>query len=284
LQVGAIGTGAIGLRLVEELVAAGFSVRCFDVDQRASERAAAAGAEPVSSARELSGVPLVLLALPGDREVSDALTGPSGLLSPSSAGTVIVDASTISPSSARATASVCASVDAAYLDAPVSGRPPQMAMFVGGDATALEHARPVLATVASEIHHLGASGNGAVAKLMNQFLMLTNLVAAIECVELASTCGLEARALVAAMQTGSGGSFALELVRRFVLEGAFTGNESPLALMRKDIELIDALWGRDDVPVWADVRELYAEAARRFDATDDFWSVAKVLSADLTRK
>jgi 3-hydroxyisobutyrate dehydrogenase-like beta-hydroxyacid dehydrogenase len=280
--VGVLGTGAIGLRVVEALAASGLTVRSYDLDEAACRRARTAGATPVGSVRELGDeLTLALVSLPGAAQLTDALLGPQGLLPALRPGAVIVDTSTISPVAARAAAVACSVADVAYLDAPVSGRPPDMTAFVGGDPGALGRVRPVLALVAREIHYMGPSGSGAVAKVVNQLLMLVNLVVAAEGILLGQAHGVEPERLARALQDGSGASFALDLVRRHVVHADFSGNDSPLSLMRKDIDLIDELWGRPDVPLWDDARDRYLDAMRRFDAADDFWSVAKVVTEEL---
>jgi 3-hydroxyisobutyrate dehydrogenase len=197
-------------------------------------------------------------------------------------GAIVVDTSTISPAAAREAAAACDRAHAAYLDAPVSGRPPDLTIFVGGERGALARARPVLELLSQKIHYMGPSGSGAVTKIANQYLMLVNFLAAVQCTELGDRHGLDRHRLTAAVQHGSGQSFALEIVRLFVLQGEYSGHGSPLALIRKDIELIDALWGRTELPLWAEVREYYVETMRRFDPSDDFWSAAKVVIAELS--
>lgn len=88
---------------------------------------------------------------------------------------IVVDCSTVSRDTAERVAKRLASRKASFLDAPVSGgvegaRNGTLAMMVGGDARVLEVVRPMLASVASRIEHMGAVGSGQATKAVNQIM------------------------------------------------------------------------------------------------------------------
>lgn len=66
------------------------------------------------------------------------------------------------------------------LDAPVSGRPPDMTIMAGGDATTFGTYQPLLACMGRNIFHVGETGAGCIAKLVTQYLGYVNFVTALE--------------------------------------------------------------------------------------------------------
>src|SRR5574342_532614 len=81
------------------------------------------------------------------------------------------------PSKAERVADAVDRAGAAYLDCPVSGsvslvEAGTLTIMAGGDAGALELARPVLDALASRVIHVGARGTGSAAKLAVNDLVL----------------------------------------------------------------------------------------------------------------
>src|SRR6201999_1812924 len=100
-------------------------------------------------------------------------------------GALFIDTSTISVDDARAINAQAAERGLAQLDAPVSGgvkgaTAGTLAFMVGGEADAVERARPVLEPMAGKIIHCGASGTGQAAKLCNNMVLAVQQIAAGE--------------------------------------------------------------------------------------------------------
>jgi 3-hydroxyisobutyrate dehydrogenase len=183
--------------------------------------------------------PVVLLSLPAEQAVAAVLDLLLPVLPP---GSVIADTSTLSPLAARDFAQRVAAAGHAYLDAPVSGGPAGAAagtltMMLGGEADALERARPVLELIAARIVHVGAAGAGQVAKLVNNLLVATHLVVAGEALRLGALAGVAPEALLPVINAASGRSAATEVnFPRWVLSGSFDSGFTA-GLMRKDVRL-----------------------------------------------
>ena len=85
------------------------------------------------------------------------------------------------------------------IDAPVSGGAPAVAegrllVMVGGDADVVERCRPVFASYADPIVHLGALGSGQTTKLLNNLLFTANLGTAASTLALGEALGCLTRA------------------------------------------------------------------------------------------
>ncbi len=155
---------------------------------------------------------------------------------------MIADTSTLSPVAARGFAQQAAARGVAYLDAPVSGGAAgaaagTLAMMVGGEAAALATARPVLDRLATRILHIGGSGAGQVAKLVNNLMVATNLVVAGEAFRLGARAGVPPAALLPVINGATGRSAATEVNwPRWIASGSFDSGFAA-GLMRKDVRL-----------------------------------------------
>ncbi|NNC24606.1 NAD-binding protein, partial [Salinisphaera sp. USBA-960] len=108
--------------------------------------------------------------------------------------------STVSVETARRAAALLGTHDIGFLDAPVSGGTAGAAagtltFIVGGEATALERARPLLDAMGRNVFHMGASGAGQVAKLCNNMALGVIMAATGEALALGAAHGLDPAAL-----------------------------------------------------------------------------------------
>lgn len=174
MKIGIVGTGTMGGRMVAKFVEGGHTVTARDIAPGAAENAKAAGARVVESpAAVASEAEVIILSLPMPGDVAEVVAGADGLLSVARKGQVIVDMSTVDPMSTQKMSKLAAEKGVAYLDAPVLGRPQGCGAWtlpVGGDAAALEVARPVLEKVAKRVELVGPSGSGNVVKLLNNLM------------------------------------------------------------------------------------------------------------------
>jgi 3-hydroxyisobutyrate dehydrogenase len=182
---------------------------------------------------------VVLLSLP-DSTVVEAVV--DALHDATRGGQVVVDLSTAAPSSTRAIHERLARRDVAYVDAGISGgaaaaEKGTLTIMAGGEPQALDRVRPILAHFAEHVHHMGPSGSGHVAKLINNFLNGVSLAATAEAMVAARKAGLDLRQFLEVVNTSSGVNFATlnrfpRIVEGDYLEGGLTSN-----LMAKDLML-----------------------------------------------
>lgn len=249
--VGMVGLGNMGGRMARRLANAGVAVVGHDP---APGRAEAVAAETARSPAEVARrCRVVLLSLPDSHVVERVVRGPGGILDGAAAGTYVVDLSTASPESTVALAEQAAQQEITFLDAGISGGAAAadrgtLTVMAGGDAAAVDVIRPVLAPFAATVHHLGPAGAGHTAKLLNNFLNAVTLSATAEVMVAGQKAGLDLRTLLAAINGGSGRSFASSnrfphIVEGDYLEGGLTGT-----LMTKDVTLYTELLARLGVP------------------------------------
>jgi 3-hydroxyisobutyrate dehydrogenase len=237
VTVGVVGLGNMGGRIARRLVDGGEDVVGFDLD---AARAAAAGARAAGSPGEVaSAADVVLLSLPDSNAVEAVVHAIEGELR---AGQVVVDLSTAAPASTVALHERLGARGVAYVDAGISGgaagaEAGTLTIMAGGEPEALDAVAPVLAHFAAAVHHMGASGSGHTAKLINNFLNAISLAATAEAMIAGRKAGLDLRQLLEVVNASSGVNFATlnrfpKIVEGDYLEGGLTSD-----LMAKDVML-----------------------------------------------
>ncbi|QYN40717.1 NAD(P)-dependent oxidoreductase [Pseudonocardia sp. DSM 110487] len=241
----------MGGRMTRRLVDAGIEVVGYDPRPGAAESVGAlAAASPAEVARR---APVVLMSLPDSHVVEPVVRGQDGLLTAARPGATIVDLSTASPASTTALHAEAVAVGVRYLDAGISGgaaaaEKGTLTIMAGGDADALAEIAWVFEPIAAHVHHMGASGAGHIAKLLNNFLNAVSLAATAEVMVAARKAGLDLPVLLDVLNSSSGANWATanrfpHIVRGDYLEGGLTGR-----LMTKDVALYVELVGRLGVP------------------------------------
>lgn len=214
-RVGFVGAGRMGAPMVARLVEAGHDVRVLGRTPDKRTAVTDLGATAVSSLREVAdGADVVVLCVFTDDQVRET-TLEGGLLDAMSPGTTLVIHTTGNPGTAQELAAHAPEVD--VLDAPVSGGPYDIAaghitLFVGGDAAALDRARPVLAAYGDPILHVGGLGAGQWVKLINNTLFAAQLGVLREAVTFGAEVGVDESGLLSAISHGSGASRVGEMV------------------------------------------------------------------------
>jgi 3-hydroxyisobutyrate dehydrogenase len=233
LRVAFVGLGTMGQGMARNLAKAGFPLALATrtrakAEALASELSAAghdvrAARTPAEAAR---GADVAVSCVPDAPEVEEVHLGPDGTAASLSSGAVVIDSSTIAADRARGLAARLAGKGISFLDAPVSGGQKGAAegtltFFIGGEAAALERARPVLSAMGKRLTHLGPSGAGQLGKAVNQIIVAGNLLAVSEGMAFATRAGLPLRALHEALTAGAATSWALEVLGKKMMDRDF---------------------------------------------------------------
>lgn len=271
-----VGLGAIGLPMAVNLHRSGFALQVH-TRSRTAERSpeldgAMACENPASAAQN---VDVLLICVSDDTAVEEVLFGADGAAASLGKGCVVLDCSTIAPATAIHCAERLASAGIHYLDAPVTGGSEgavagTLTLLVGGEAEALERARPVLEVIGSSIHHFGSVGMGQQVKAVNQVLVAGSYAAVAEAIALGQRLQLPMDAVVAALQQGAAGSWPLSHRSSAMLEGTYPLGFR-LDLHHKDLTIALSS-GRDvglEMPVTDLVQQLEAELISRGYGNED---------------
>jgi 3-hydroxyisobutyrate dehydrogenase len=291
MKIGFIGTGTMGQPMLANLVKKGFEVVAYDVVPAALDAAARLGAARAGSIREAAAASdLVITMLPSSANVEAAYLGADGIIDAPIAGRLCVDMSTIDPGTAQRVAARLNERQIRFLDAPVSGgvggaAAGTLAIMVGGDARDLEEARPALAAMGSNVIHVGAVGAGEVAKLCNNLISGSALIAVAEAFRIGEAFGVDPQILTNVIAKSSGATWVMEHmhpVPGIVDSAASSRQYAPgfmTDLMAKDLALAvnAAREKRVPVAVAAAAQQLYRMASSHGLGREDFSAVYKFL-------
>jgi 3-hydroxyisobutyrate dehydrogenase len=228
LKVGFIGLGLMGSLMSANVEKAGFSLQSFDLNKKGNR----------SSAREAAeGAAILITMVPDGKAVRAALLAALPGLSP---GAIVIDMSSSDPGTTKELGALLARKGIRMLDAPVSGaigkaKDGTLALMVGGDAAVLEEARPVLASMGTEIFHTGALSSGHATKALNNYLGGAGTIAGMEALLVAEKYGLDPKTLIAVINASTGKNSTTERkIPQQVFTGAFASGFKA-ALMSKDV-------------------------------------------------
>ncbi|UCG40182.1 MAG: NAD(P)-dependent oxidoreductase [Acidimicrobiia bacterium] len=214
-RIGFIGLGIMGRGMAANLLRAGHDVVVWNRTATRMaplvEVGATAAASPAEVARRC---PIVLICVSDTPDVEDVVEGPDGILRGLSAGSLVVDHSTISPSATIRLAEAVGAKGASWIDAPVSGGSEgaergTLSIMAGGSDDDLERARPYLEAFGSTITHVGGVGDGQRVKIVNQVLVVGTQLAVSEALLFADAAGLDLDQTLAAVTGGAAGSWML---------------------------------------------------------------------------
>jgi 3-hydroxyisobutyrate dehydrogenase len=280
--VGVVGLGNMGLGMAATLVRAGFAVLGTDISVARRAPAEAAGVRFRDSLTDvLTGADALVFSLPYARDVEAVVTAPGGLLGRHDRKVVVIDTSTSDPGTSRRLAARLAEAGHGLLDAPVSGGPSgaaagTMTMMIGGSEEDFTLMQPVIQAMSGTAVHVGPSGAGNVAKLVNNMLVAAHLITTGEAMRLSEAAGLPAEAVLKVVNAATGRSAISEaMYPRWVLPGSFDSGFSA-GLMRKDVGLAVDLARETGtrLPLSAEVARIWAETRSRIGDAEDFTRMA----------
>jgi 3-hydroxyisobutyrate dehydrogenase-like beta-hydroxyacid dehydrogenase len=177
LTVGWIGTGRMGFELAKRLLAAGADLAVYNRTRSKAEPLAEYGAKVVDSPAELADRDIVFTMVAGPADVMEVVTGPNGLLSrPDVAPRLIVDSTTIDPTTSVELREAAGARDASVLAAPVSGNPKvvksgKLTVVVSGPEDAWNEARPYIETFGRKVTYVGSGDEARLVKICHNLML-----------------------------------------------------------------------------------------------------------------
>ena len=271
-----IGLGNMGGPMAENLLAAGFKVKVFDLMPEVVKSLESVGAIATSSISEaVKGAETVVTMLPASQHVKDVYLGDdkgtTGLLNLVDDGAFLIDSSTIDPHSAKMVAARAAQKGLDFVDAPVSGgvagaKAGTLTFIVGGSEVAFAKAENVLKHMGKNIFHAGNAGDGQMGKICNNLMLGILMSGTCEALNLGIDNGLDPKVLSNIMLQSSGRNWALELYNPCpgVMDTSPASNDyrpgfmSKLMLKDLGLGLDAAAMSQSSVPMGSLARNLYA--------------------------
>jgi 3-hydroxyisobutyrate dehydrogenase len=261
--LGWIGMGEIGTPMALQLIGAGHRVVVWGRTAERLQPAIDAGAVRADSPADLAAqCEAVLLCVTDGDAVEAVVFGPRGVAEGARRGSLVVDHSTIHPETARLAARRLRSAGVGWVDAPVSGgslgaKAATLSVFLGGEPADVERVRAWIGAYASNVTHMGAVGNGQVAKSCNQAIVASTIGIWAEVITYARRCGIDPDMLVDALAGGWADSAIRRVHAHDMVAGRF--RRTPGQIILKDLDIIGdmARATTSPMPVTAAVTTLY---------------------------
>jgi putative dehydrogenase len=250
-NIGFVGLGVMGRPMAANLLRAGYPCTVYDVNPAPIAALASMGARPAETVAEVAEISDIFLTMVvNDAQMRAILFEPGNAARALAPGATVIGMSTMSRGFVQEVAARLEQLGIAYLDAPVSGgevgaSAGELSIMVGGADTALEHCRPVLEALGSNIYHVGQSaGDGQAVKMINQLMVCVHNAIAAEALTFGARLGLDQALLLDIIGHSAGNSWIFSNRGPRMVERAFTPPKSALHILVKDLGfVIDAANG-----------------------------------------
>lgn len=266
-KVAYLGLGNMGGAMASNLAKAGFEVHGYDPSGAARTRAESGGIQVFGSPAEAAvGVQVICSSVPETEHAAEAYLGENGALAAAPEGAVCFDFSTIAVEGSQRIAAEAEKRGLRFLDTPVSGSVPHaragtLAIIAGGDPSALEEHRDVLAAIGGDVHHFGPNGAGLQMKLVTNHIFAVHISAIAEALTLGKKSGLDPEAMAAFLKAS-----VIPKILDYKVSPMIVKDYTPtftVNLMLKDLRMIAAMAEETKVPIplCAAARQIYMGAA-----------------------
>jgi 3-hydroxyisobutyrate dehydrogenase-like beta-hydroxyacid dehydrogenase len=243
-KLGFLGLGLMGYPMARNLLRAGHEVALWsNTLEKARKLAAEEKGKACDTPKQVAeNADTIFLCLGNTEMVQQTLLGKNGVIEGVRAGSVVADASTISPSESRKIGEAFAAKGVHFLDAPCTGSTPgatggTLTFMVGGDQGVFEKTKPILEPMGKRLYYCGGPGMGLQAKLSQNLILCNLLMAFNESMVLSTKGGIDPNLMLEILDNSAAKSGLISYKAPFVLSRDFTPNFST-KWMHKDVGLM----------------------------------------------
>ena len=271
-NIGVIGLGIIGRAVAGHLRRKGFTVFVWSRSPRPVPNF-------VGSPGEVAGVcNFIQIFVSDDEALLQTVEQLSESLTPRH---LVLAHSTVAPDSMRAAAEIVERrrarfVEASFTGSKLAAEKGELVYYVGGTATALREARPILEASSKEIVEIGTVGEASAIKIATNMITAANVQAAAEALALIQSLGLPLEKFVEAMRANASHSATLAMKLPKMLDRDFEPHFS-VKHMLKDMQIASqiALSHYLDLGLTAAARDQLVEQMQWGHGDDDYSSVVR---------
>jgi 3-hydroxyisobutyrate dehydrogenase-like beta-hydroxyacid dehydrogenase len=269
-KVSFIGLGVMGYPMAGHLAKAGHETIVYNrtaakADKWIKDFPGHSAPTPAAAAKDCD---FVFACVGNDDDLRGVAIGKDGAFHGMKKGAVFVDHTTASAEVARELAQEASSRGLYFLDAPVSGgqagaEKGALTVMIGGDADAYAGAEPVIRAYGHAVQHMGESGCGQLAKMVNQICIAGVVQGLAEGLSFAQAAGLDIAKLLAAIGKGGAASWQMENRGTTMTDGKFNFGFA-VDWMRKDLGICldEASRNGASLPVTAVIDQFFADVQR----------------------
>jgi 3-hydroxyisobutyrate dehydrogenase-like beta-hydroxyacid dehydrogenase len=284
-KLGFLGLGIMGYPMARNLLRAGHEVALWsNTAAKARELAEAEKGTFCATPKEVGEKADFIFLCVGDTAMAEeVILGENGIRAGAKPGTVVADASTVSPSDSRRIAAELSKSGISFLDAPCTGSRPgaeggTLTFMVGGDQAVFEKTKPYFEAMGKKLYYCGSQGMGLHAKLTQNLILCNILQAFNEGLVLSTKAGVDPQLMLDILSNSAAKCGLIEYKAPFVLRRDFSTNFST-KWMHKDIGLMLDSAAELDVPIPLTglTRQMFQAAISSGYGEDDMCSTIQVL-------
>jgi 3-hydroxyisobutyrate dehydrogenase len=284
MRVGFIGLGLMGSPMAKNILKGKIPLTVYNRTSSKVTEFISLGASIAKNPKELAETcDVVITMVTGPNDVKEILFGVNGVVEGTHKGLIVVDMSTIGPTSAKEIGKKLREADIAFLDAPVTGSTPkaitgELTIFIGGDKGVYEKVKPIFLTMGKNLHYVGPVGSAQAIKLINNYLIAVTIAALSEGMLFADAIGLSRKTAEEILKTVP----AMSAMMNLKIPN-YAKDEYPLLFtmknMKKDLSLAQDELKMDglNLPIFQNTFLVYEEAIRQGLADVDFSEIIKVI-------
>jgi len=243
-KLGFLGLGLMGYPMARNLLRAGHEVALWsNTADKAQKLAAEEKGAAFSTPREVAENSDFIFLCVGDTAMSEkVILGTDAVIHGAKPGTVVADASTISPSHSRKIGEALKAKGVDFLDAPCTGSTPganggTLTFMIGGEEAVFEKTKPLLEPMGKRLYYCGGPGMGLQAKLTQNLILSNILMAFNEGMVLATKGGVDPKLMLDILDNSAAKSGLIAYKAPFVFRRDFTPNFAT-KWMHKDVGLM----------------------------------------------
>jgi 3-hydroxyisobutyrate dehydrogenase-like beta-hydroxyacid dehydrogenase len=283
-NIGFVGVGRMGVRMVRRLIQAGYPVTIYDTSADAMAPLMELGAKRADSPAAVgSSAEIVFASVPTPPIVQAVALGPKGVIEGSRVK-IFIDVSTTGATVAQIVADGLVAKGIRAVDAPVSGgitgaEKGTLAVMVSCPEDVLATIKPILEVI-GKIFFVGTQpGQGQTMKLLNNLLSATAMAITSEAVVMGVKAGLDPALIIDVFNAGTARNSATQdKIKQHVISRSFSYGFG-IGLLNKDIRLCMAEADAFGVPmvVGSAVRQLLSIATQTEGLDADMTAMAKTV-------
>jgi len=263
-KIGFIGTGVMGSGIINNLLNADYHVDIYTRTESKAEPLIAKGAKWYANPKEVAENADIIFTMVGfPQDVEDVYFRDNGIFAGLTAGKIIVDMTTSTPTLAKKIGEKAETIGVESIDAPVSGgdvgaRDGKLTIMVGGSKKAFETLQPIFEIIGKTNHYFGSFGAGQHAKMANQIMIAGTMTGLTEMFVYAKAAGLDLQSVLETVTGGGGDNWSLENYGPRILQGDFQpGFYSKHFLKDLRIALDESEKMNLDLPATKQAKKLY---------------------------
>ncbi len=270
-RVAFLGLGVMGYPMAGHLALAGHQVTVYNRTPAKAQtwcdefERTAAPQQAATPRLAVQDADFVFACVGNDDDLRSITLGSEGAFSGMKPGAIFVDHTTASAQVARELYAAALTQGLHFIDAPVSGgqagaQNGVLTVMCGGDALAFEAARSVTMAFSRAVTHLGASGSGQLAKMVNQICVAGVIQGLAEGIAFGKQAGLDMSQVLDVISKGAAQSWQMENRGKTMVVDQFDFGFA-VDWMRKDLGLLldEARRNGARLPVTALLDQFYAD-------------------------